>query len=150
MIQNLCEKLHPIEEFVKMQTIFCRKVRKNFAFFILASMKSLLAKTWSYITLLKNDNSCCPNYAMICPLQLDVLSYKILRDCCIKFATGINMIIDIAQKVYKWSGCSFAKMVLSWDNHFGKRTTWLLIDILNYAFWYIYPSRKFDATVSMY
>ena len=73
-----------------------------------------------------------------------------LRDCCIKFATGINMIIDIAQKVYKWSGCSFAKMVLSWDNHFGKRTTWLLIDILNYAFWYIYPSRKFDATVSMY
>ena len=34
------------------------------------------------------------------------------RGWCIKFATGLNTKIDIVQKVYKWSSCPFAKMIL--------------------------------------
>ena len=36
------------------------------------------------------------------------------RGWCIKFATGLNIIIGIVQKVYEWPGCYFAKMILLW------------------------------------
>ena len=35
------------------------------------------------------------------------------RGWCPKFATGLNIIICIVQKVYEWSSCPFAKMILS-------------------------------------
>ena len=34
------------------------------------------------------------------------------RGWCIKFATGLNIIISLVQKVYEWPGCYFAKMIL--------------------------------------
>ena len=49
------------------------------------------------------------------------------RKWCIKFATGLNTKIDIIQKVNKWLRCSFAKMILPWGDHFGKKTVWTLI-----------------------
>ena len=36
----------------------------------------------------------------------------VLRGWSIKFATGLITKIDIVQKVYKWSSCPFAKMIL--------------------------------------
>ena len=41
-----------------------------------------------------------------------------VRGWCIKFVTGLNIIIGIVQKVYQWPGCYFAKMILQWENHF--------------------------------
>ena len=82
-------------------------------------------------------------------LQVNSLSSIVsYRDCCIKFATGINIKIRISQKVYAWSSCSFAKMTVSWEDHFGKITAWSLIYVLSFACYHIYPSCKFDATVS--
>ena len=72
------------------------------------------------------------------------------RDWCIKFATGMNLIIGIVQKLFEWSSCSFAKMVVSWGDQFGKIRAWSLLEFLSYAYYHIYPSRKFDASVSMY
>ena len=34
----------------------------------------------------------------------------------------------------EWPVCSFAKMIHSWGNHFGKGTAWSLIYFLNYAY----------------
>jgi hypothetical protein len=47
------------------------------------------------------------------------------------------------QKVLKWPSCHFAKIIPSWDNHFGKRTAWSLIYFLNYAYLEIWPSVLF-------
>ena len=56
----------------------------------------------------------------------------VTRGWCIKFATGLNIIIGIAQKVYEWSSCPFAKIIPPWKNHFGKITAWSHIYFLNY------------------
>ena len=44
------------------------------------------------------------------------------RGWCIKFATGLKIIIGIVQKVYDWSGCPYAKTIPPRENHFGKIT----------------------------
>ena len=36
------------------------------------------------------------------------------RGWCPKFAPGLNIKIGIVQKVYEWSNCPFAKMILQW------------------------------------
>ena len=41
--------------------------------------------------------------------------------------------LAIVQKVYEWSSCPFAKMILPLGDHFGKRTAWSLIYFLNYG-----------------
>ena len=42
------------------------------------------------------------------------------RDCFPKFANGLNIKIDIAQKVYELWNCSFAKMIVPSGENFGK------------------------------
>ena len=43
--------------------------------------------------------------------------------------------IVLAQKVYEWPGCSFAKMMYSEGDPFGKRIAWSLLYFLNYAYY---------------
>ena len=52
-----------------------------------------------------------------------------------KFATGLNIIIDIVQKVKEWPSCPFAKMISQWAHHFGKRTASSLLYFLNYFYY---------------
>ena len=54
----------------------------------------------------------------------------------------------IVQKVYEWPDCYFAKIIFQSGDYFGKRTSWSLIYFLNYAYYYIQPSHKFDASPS--
>ena len=44
------------------------------------------------------------------------------RDWFPKFANGLNIKIDIAQKVYELWTCSFAKIIVPSGEDFGKRT----------------------------
>ena len=39
-------------------------------------------------------------------------SKMVHKGCTLKFATGLNIKIGIVQKVYEWSNCPFAKMIL--------------------------------------
>ena len=41
--------------------------------------------------------------------------------------------IETDQKVYQWSNCPFAKMIPSWENHFGKITVLSLTYFLIYS-----------------
>ena len=70
------------------------------------------------------------------------------RGWCIKFATGLNIEISIIQKVYEWLSCHFPKMITLSGDHFGKISGWSQIYFLIYAFFSIYPSRKFYAPPS--
>ena len=45
--------------------------------------------------------------------------------------------------------CPFAKMILPWQNHVGKRTAWSLIYFLNYAWLEIWPSVLFFCSPSI-
>ena len=56
------------------------------------------------------------------------------RGCLIIIWTGLNIKINIVQKVYEWSSCRFAKMMLWLEDHFGKKPAWSLIYFLNYAY----------------
>ena len=77
-------------------------------------------------------------------IRLEEHSYLYLlifdTDCFLNLETvaqnlrlGKNVQIGIDQKVYEWPVYSFAKMIHSWGNHFGKRTDWSLIYFLIYA-----------------
>ena len=50
-----------------------------------------------------------------------------------KFANGLNMIIGCSSKIIWVIRLLFAKMILLWGDHFGKRTVWSLIYFLNYS-----------------
>ena len=65
------------------------------------------------------------------------------RDWFPKFANGLNVIIDIVQKVYEWSSCPFAKMILQLGGHFDRKTPWSLIYVLyeQCLFWYLAHSQ---------
>ena len=65
---------------------------------------------------------------------------------CDEFDSRLNIIIDIVQKVYEWSRCPLAEMIPWLENHFGKITAWSLIYSLNYAYYDVCSSRKFDAS----
>ena len=65
-----------------------------------------------------------------------------------KFATRLNIKIDIVQKVYEWLSCPFAKMIPPWGNQFDKISDWSQIKLLKYGFFKIYPSRKFASSPS--
>ena len=52
-----------------------------------------------------------------------------LRGWCPKFATGLNIIISIVQTALEWPGCYFAKMILPWGDHFGKKTACYTVNI---------------------
>ena len=52
-----------------------------------------------------------------------------------KFATGLNVMIGIDQKLSERPDCSFAKMMYYQGDHFGKRTAWSLLYFLNYAYY---------------
>ena len=81
-------------------------------------------------------------------LQTSSNSLRLPRGWCIKFATVLNTKIDIVQKVYKWSSCPFAKMILERGYHFGKRTVWSLLFFLNYAYlWYLAQSQIWYTTL---
>ena len=67
-----------------------------------------------------------------------------------KMYTGPNFKIGIVQKVYEWSSCPFAKMIILWENHFGKTTAWSLIHFLNYAYLEIWPSVLFFCSSSSF
>ena len=56
----------------------------------------------------------------------------IYRDWSSKFVTVLNMIIGCSSKS-EWSNCPFAKMIPSWENHFGKITAWSVIYFLIYS-----------------
>ena len=71
-----------------------------------------------------------------------------IRDWFPKFANGLNIKIVIVPKVYKWPSCSFAKMILSWGDHFDKKTAWSLIYFMNYVYFDISLIRKFWESVS--
>ena len=43
------------------------------------------------------------------------------RGWCPKFAPGLNIIIDIVQKVFEWSSCPFAKKIPHWRIILAKR-----------------------------
>ena len=60
--------------------------------------------------------------------------YLKLRGCLIKKWTGLNIKIDLVQKVYEWWSCSFAKMIVPSGTQVGKRTASSLIYFLNYAY----------------
>ena len=55
-----------------------------------------------------------------------------------KFATGQNVIIDIDQKLYEWPGCSFARMMYSKRDHFGKKTAWSLFFKYFFELWLLW------------
>ena len=59
---------------------------------------------------------------------------KFNRGWVIIIWTGLNIKIDIVQKIYEWSSCSFAKMIPRLGNNFAKIcTAWsLIIYFLNY------------------
>ena len=58
----------------------------------------------------------------------------LIRGCSIIVWTGLNIKIDIVQKVYEWPSWYFTKMIFqSWD-HFGKMTARSLVYFLNYAY----------------
>ena len=56
------------------------------------------------------------------------------RGCLIIISTGLNIKIGIIQKVYEWSSCPFAKMILLWGDHFVKTTALSLIYFLKNAY----------------
>ena len=74
---------------------------------------------------------------------------NLLRDWCPKFATGLNIKNVIVQKVYEWSGWYFTKMMPPRGYHYDKRTTLSMLYFLNYAYFYIWSSRKFCLSVSI-
>ena len=57
-------------------------------------------------------------------LSPNTTSNLVYRGWFRKFATGLNVIIGIVQKVYEGPGCCFAKMILPWGDRFGQRTAW--------------------------
>ena len=73
---------------------------------------------------------------------------RVPRDWCPKFATGLNIKNVIVQKVYEWSGWYFTKMMPPRGDHYDKRTTLSMLYFLNYAYFYIWSSRKFCLSVS--
>jgi hypothetical protein len=128
--------------------IFSVKVRrvKNIFNQKISDIKNPL---WSYTTyasvLLRNSNQQQTVYKYTTSrliLKLKYWNTKFLnivsfwrRDWSPKFATGLNIIIGIDQKIYLWQGCSLAKMMYSKGNHFGKRRAWSLLYFLNYAYY---------------
>ena len=69
-------------------------------------------------------------------------NFFLSRWCLIIIWTGLNFKIGIVQKVYEWPSWYFAKMILKSGDHFGKRTAWSFLYLLNYVYSDIYPSRQ--------
>ena len=73
------------------------------------------------------------------------------RGWCPKFATGLDIINRHSPKVIKVIKLSFCKMILKWEDHFGKRTVWSLLYFLNYDYlWYLAQSQILGITLSTY
>ena len=88
------------------------------------------------------------SYAVAARTYLNRLTYLQCRGWVPKFATGLNIIIGIVQKVYEWSNCPFAKMIPKWENHFGKTTAWSLIYFFIYSLlWYLAQSQTLGLTL---
>ena len=90
-------------------------------------------------------------YSMLHHWYLNIDFLLRSRGWCIKFATGLNIIISLVQKVYEWPGWFLPKWfsnALQWGDHFDKRTAWFFICFLNYVYYDISPCRKFDASLS--
>ena len=75
-------------------------------------------------------------------IQLHIL------DCCPKFTSRLKCLIRHKSKKHM-SDCSFAKIIHSWGNHFGKRTAWSLIYFWIYAHLNILACLKFSLSVSI-
>ena len=61
---------------------------------------------------------------------IEIFSYNV---CFKKIWTHPSGVISHSSKVYEWSSCLFAKMILPLGDHFGKRTAWSLIYFLSYG-----------------
>ena len=81
--------------------------------------------------------------------ELQYVPVKVHRGCLKSKKTGLNIKIDIVQKVYDWSNCPFAKMIPPLENHFDKRTAWSLIFFLNYDYYDIQSSLLTFETTSI-
>ena len=75
--------------------------------------------------------------------KIQIMGGKVCLSCRgwtkIKY-TWPNFQIGIFQKVYEWSSCPLAKMIVPWGDDFSQRTAWSLIYFWNYVCLEIWPS----------
>ena len=116
----------------------CHERKQNAQTFYLLTLSSYytLRSFKRYLGISKNSMYChLKSYSCtrILPESRNLWQYP-SRGCLIIIWTGLNIKIDIAQKVYELWNCSFAKMNIPSGENFGKRTVSYLIYFLSYAY----------------